>query len=142
MCLITQSCPLFENPWTIVCHTPLSMGFSRQEYLSGLPLPPAGNLPDPRIEPMSPVLAGEFFTTELPGKPQATFNPFPSLSSPAPFPWTSRWLSLFVFSLHLIPTDSLPAAILSAVCFLNLSALVFPTVLLEGAAWQRPDNQS
>ena len=32
MCLITQSCPLFENPWTIVCHTPLSMGFSRQEY--------------------------------------------------------------------------------------------------------------
>ena len=54
--------------WTVALQAPLSMGFSRQEYLSGLPLPPAGNLPDARIEPMSPVLAGEFFTTQPPGK--------------------------------------------------------------------------
>ena len=48
------------------------MGFSRQEYWSGLPFPSPGNLPDPRIEPeslMSPALAGSFFSNEPPGKP-------------------------------------------------------------------------
>ena len=45
------------------------MGFSRQEYWSGLPCPPAGDLPDPGIEPVPPVLAGGFFTNEPPGKP-------------------------------------------------------------------------
>ena len=43
---------------------PLSMGFSRQEYWSGLPLPSPGDLPDPGMEPMSPALAGKFFTWE------------------------------------------------------------------------------
>ena len=42
-------------------------GFSRQEYWSGLPFPPSGDLPNPGIEPMSPVLAGRYFTTEPPG---------------------------------------------------------------------------
>ena len=41
--------------WTVACQVPLSMGFSRQEYWSGLPYPPPGNLPNPGIEPMSPV---------------------------------------------------------------------------------------
>ena len=45
------------------------MGFPRQEYWSGLPFPSPGDLPEPGIEPVSPVLAGGFFTTELPGKP-------------------------------------------------------------------------
>ena len=45
------------------------MGLSWQEYWSGLPFPPPGDLPDPGIEPMSPALAGEFFITEPPGKP-------------------------------------------------------------------------
>ena len=52
--------------WTAARQAPLSMGFSRQEYWSGLPCPPPGNLPDPVIKPtslMSPVLAGGFFTT-------------------------------------------------------------------------------
>ena len=51
---------------------PLSMGFPRQEYWSGLPFPPPGDLPDPGIQPLSPVspaLAGRLFTTESPGKP-------------------------------------------------------------------------
>ena len=47
---------------------PLSMGFSRQEYWSGLPFPSPRDLPDPGIEPKSPALAGAFFTTEPPGK--------------------------------------------------------------------------
>jgi len=52
--------------WTVACQTPLSMGFSRLEYWSGLPCPPLWDLPDPGIEPtslMSPALAGGFFTT-------------------------------------------------------------------------------
>ena len=44
------------------------MGFSRQEYWSGLPFPPTGDLLDPGIEPTSPVLAGGFFTNAPPGK--------------------------------------------------------------------------
>ena len=46
------------------------MGFSRQEYWSGLPFPSPGDFPDPGIEPMSPALVGEFFTTEPPAKPK------------------------------------------------------------------------
>ena len=60
--------------WTIVCKAPLSMGLSRQEYWSGLPFPSSRDLPDPRIEPMSPTLAGRFFTTEPPGKPTSILN--------------------------------------------------------------------
>ena len=55
--------------WTVARQAPLSMGFPRHEYWSGLPFPPPGDLPDPGIEPTSPVLADEFFTTEPPGKP-------------------------------------------------------------------------
>ena len=52
--------------WTVVCQGPLSMGFSRQEYWSGLPRPPPGDLPNPGTEPTSltsPALASRFFTT-------------------------------------------------------------------------------
>jgi len=45
------------------------MGFPRQEYWSGLPFPSPGDLPNPEIKLMSPMLAGRFFTTEPPGKP-------------------------------------------------------------------------
>ena len=58
------------RPHGAVAHkAPLSVGFSRQEYWSGLPLPPPGDLPNPGMEPTSPALAGRFFTTELRGKP-------------------------------------------------------------------------
>ena len=46
---------LFATPWSVACQAPLSMGFSRQEYWSAFPCPPPGNLPDPGIEPWSPV---------------------------------------------------------------------------------------
>ena len=46
---------LFATLWTLAHQSPLSMGFSRQEYWSGLPGPPLGDLPDPGIEPASPV---------------------------------------------------------------------------------------
>ena len=57
---------LFVALWTVACQAPLSMEFSSQEYWSGLPCPPAGDLPDPGIKPtslMSPALASRFFTT-------------------------------------------------------------------------------
>ena len=63
-------CVLSETPWTVAHQAPLSMGFSRQKYWSGLPFPPLGGLPDPGTEPVSlvaPALAGGFFITEPPG---------------------------------------------------------------------------
>ena len=62
--------PLFVTPWTVARQAPLSMEFPRPEYWSGLPFPSPGDLPDPETEPPSPALAGKFFTTEAPGKPQ------------------------------------------------------------------------
>ena len=53
--------------WIVACQAPLSMGFSSQEYWSGLPFPSLKDLLDPGIEPMFPALVGGFFTTELPG---------------------------------------------------------------------------
>ena len=57
---------IFATLWTVACQAPLSIGFSRQQYWSGLPCPPPGDLPNPGIEPtslVSPTLAGGFFTT-------------------------------------------------------------------------------
>ena len=57
---------LFETPWTVTLQVPLSMGFSTQEYWSGLPCPPPGDLSEPGIETvslMSSALTGKFFTT-------------------------------------------------------------------------------
>ena len=59
---------LSVTPWTTACQASLSMGIPRQEYQRGLPFPSPGDLPHPGIEPMSPALAGEFITTEQPGK--------------------------------------------------------------------------
>ena len=68
-----KSCPTLATPWTIAGQVPLSMGFSRQEYWSGLPFPSPGDLPKPGIEPGSPTLAGSL-PTELQGKPVEGFK--------------------------------------------------------------------
>ena len=79
MCSVPQLC-LTPQPHGIVARlAPLSTGFPRQEYWSGLPFPSPGDLPDPGIErasPASPALAGRFFTTEPPGKPQLWYKGF------------------------------------------------------------------
>ena len=59
---------LFVTPWTVAHQAPLFLGLPRQEYSRGLLFPSPGDLPDPGIKPMSPALAGGFFTTEPPGK--------------------------------------------------------------------------
>ena len=58
----------FETPWTIARQAPLSIGFPRQEYWSGLPFPSPGNLPDPGIKPRFPILQADSLLSELPGK--------------------------------------------------------------------------
>ena len=60
----------FAAQWTVACQSPLSMGFFRQEYWSGLPCPPPGDLSNPGIEPRSPVLQVNSLPSEPPGKPK------------------------------------------------------------------------
>ena len=57
------------TPWTVARQAPLSMGFSRQEYWSGLPLPSPGDLPDLGIKPRSPSSEADSLPAEPPGKP-------------------------------------------------------------------------
>ena len=64
---------LFATPWTIAYKAPLSMGFSRQEYRSGLPFPSPGDLPHSGIKPGSPALQADALPSEPPGKPLMGF---------------------------------------------------------------------
>ena len=59
---------LFATPWTVAYQAPPSMGFSRQEYWSGLPFPSPGDLSNPGIEPGSPEFQADALTSEPPGK--------------------------------------------------------------------------
>ena len=73
---VAQSCLTLCNLWTVAHQDPLSMGFSRQEYWSGLPFPSPGYLPDPGIEPRSPTLQADALTSVPPGNKyfQASFS--------------------------------------------------------------------
>ena len=63
--LVAKSCSTLATPWTVACQVPLSMGFSRQDYWSGLPFPSPGDLPNPGIEPGSSALQAKSLLTEL-----------------------------------------------------------------------------
>ena len=65
---VAQSCLTLCDPWTVAHQAPPSMGFSRQEYWSGLPFPSPGDLPNPGVEPGSPALQADALTSEPPGK--------------------------------------------------------------------------
>ena len=67
-CSVAQSVRLFVTPWTVAQQGPLSMGFSRQEYWSGLPWPPPGDLPNPGIKPKCLALQADSLLSEPPGK--------------------------------------------------------------------------
>ena len=62
--LVAKSWLTLATPWTVAFQAPLSMGFSRQEFWSGLPCLPPGDLPDPGIEPRSPALQADSLPTE------------------------------------------------------------------------------
>ena len=63
------------TPWTVAHQVPLSMGFSRQEYWSGLLLPSPGDLPDPEIKPAFPALQADSLPLVPPGKPLGHYMP-------------------------------------------------------------------
>ena len=72
MCAYVQVASIMSDSatlCTVALQAPLSMGFSRQEYWSGLPFPSPGDLPDPGIEPRSSALEADALTSEPPGKP-------------------------------------------------------------------------
>ena len=60
----------FATPWAVTRQAPLSMGFPRQEHWSGLPFPSQGDLPDPRIEPLSPALQSDSLLLSHQGSPK------------------------------------------------------------------------
>ena len=97
----------FVTPWTVAHQAPLSMGFLRQEYWSGLPFPSPRDLPDPGIELMSSALAVEFFISEPPGKPTS----FVYLIVISPTVSSKRTRTLFELfttaSLRYVPKDCL-----------------------------------
>ena len=66
---------LFATTWAVACQAPLSMGFFREEYWSGLPCPPPGDLPNPGIKPRSPALQSNSLPSEPPGKPMLSTSP-------------------------------------------------------------------
>ena len=84
---VAQSCPTLCDPWAVAHQAPPSMGFSRQEYWSGLPLPSPGDLPDPGIEPRSPALQADALTSAPPGNPWISYRYtyIPSLLKLPPF---------------------------------------------------------
>ena len=92
---VTQSCPTLGAPQTVVYQTPLYMEFSRQEYWSGLPCPPSGDLPKPEVEPRSLALQTDSLPSETPPVNQSVqwlihFRFFTT-------PWTSaHQTSLFI----------------------------------------------
>ena len=67
--LVAPLCPTLATPWPIAYQASQSMGFSRQEYWSGLPFPSPGDLLNPGTEPRSPALQADSLPTELQGKP-------------------------------------------------------------------------
>ena len=66
--LVAKSCLILATPWSVPCQPPLTMGFSRQEYWSGLPFPPPGDLPNPGIKPGFPTLQADSLSPEVQGK--------------------------------------------------------------------------
>ena len=118
---------------TAACQAPLSMGFPRQEYWSGLPSPSPEHLSDPGIEPEFPALAGRFFTTEPPGKPTDVYQ-FSSVVSDSVTPWTvTHQASLSITNsrglLKLMSTESVMPSNHLILCHpLLLPPSIFPSI--------------
>ena len=112
-----RSVQLYVTLWPVAHQAPLSMGFSWQEYWSGLPCHSPGNLPSQGIEPaslMSPVLAGRFFTTsatwEAPFKPCAVLSH--SVVSDSATPWEGHQapLSIGILQAKILEWVAIPSS--------------------------------
>ena len=69
VCVLISRVQLFETPWTVAQQAPMSMGFPKQEYWSGLPFTSPVDLPDPRIKPSFPVSWADSLMSETPRNP-------------------------------------------------------------------------
>ena len=106
---------LFATSWTVAHQAPLSMGFFRQEYWSGMPCPSPGDLPNPGIKPGSPASpAGGFFTTDPQGKPiilsswqLLIASLFPSARQNQPYSHSHKWRNWGTERLSKLPKGSL-----------------------------------
>ena len=124
VCVCALACPALFDPMDCSPPAPLSMASPRQEYWSGLPVPPPRDLPSPGIKPTSPeppALAGGFFTTEPPGKPifynccccsvaQSCLNlcnPMECSTPGLPVPPTSGSLPKFMSTASVMPSSHL-----------------------------------
>ena len=81
---------LFATPWTVAYQAPLSMGFSRQQYWSGLPCPSPGDLPDPGIKPRSPALQTDALPSQPPGKSKEKKSRAPGIPRRSPIQVLTR----------------------------------------------------
>ena len=141
-----QSCPTLYNPGTVAHLAPLSLGFPRREYWSGLPFPPPWDLPDTVMEPASLALVGiffGFFTTKPPGKPSLLscfqtpkeLSPtgtcekliLASVSDKLNFQWLEKSLYFFV----MFRTHSTGAAFLGVIQRIGFLVLVWLCPLLS-----------
>ena len=122
---------LYATPWTVAHQAPLFMGFSRQEYWSGLPCPPSGDFPDPGIKPASlasPELTGGFFTTRATWE---AITQFSSVAQSCPTLCSPMDCSTSGFPVHhqlLEPTQTHP---LRLWCYPNISSSVVPFSRLQ-----------
>ena len=131
VCWLLSCVQLFAALWTVACQAPLSMGFSRQEYWSGLPCSSPGDLPNLEIAPRSPVLQVDSFavwaTGEAPPKPQSLDQlPLdPRIYWDSIRRWKSLWDSKLPLSSLCLPlSPSLPQLLTSWGIISEASALI------------------
>ena len=97
--VVTKLCPTLATPWAVACQASVTMGFSRQEYWSGLPFPSPGDLPDPGIEPGVSCIAGRFFTNWAMREAWKIAHKNKFFKVKSEFLWMERWEWLFLFLL-------------------------------------------
>ena len=120
---------LFVTPWTVAHQAPLSLGFPMQEYWSGLPFPSPGDLPNPGIEPASPVcpaLVGRFFTAAPSGKMVKCPAAYWDGPQPAPRHPSSISLSFFFWPQSLV-TSLRFFCLEHFCCKVSLKVFILPT---------------
>ena len=115
-------------PWTVAYQAPPSMGFSRQEYWSGLPFPSPEDLPDPGVKPRSPALQADALTSEPPGKPLC-YLPFSDSVQSLSGVWlfVTPWTAARQASLSIANSSSLNLMSIEWVMPSNHLILLFPS---------------
>ena len=125
---------LFVTLWTVVHQAPPSMGFSKQEYWSGLPFPSPGDLPDPGIKPRSPAMQAGALTSEPPGKPRSFKGAFKVVILLLLFCGGnsgSRFLSFLISFRGPTPIPSFPFFLVSEIIIAFLLGKLFRKMLAE-----------